>query len=696
MRMNTDVAVIERSGVTEETQFGIQFNAKMARILSKQIYSNVIQAPIREIICNAWDSHRAAGKLHVPIRVHLPNQMEPWFEVQDAGVGLSADQMRVLYTQYGASTKADSNDDIGGLGLGCKAPFAYTDAFTVTSVHDGVRRSYSLFKNEQGIPAMVFMGEAACADSNGVTVRVPVKSQDFDRFRTETQQVLRWFDTPMEVTGNALYKRPEPKVVDLVRGEHWYLIESDYYDRTTSVAVMGNVAYPIQSEQVAKRYHGLLGRGAYVQVVMHFQIGELDISPTREELSYDPITIKVLEQRLEQVLRECMAHIQKTIQACDTEWQARCAWKKWLQGGSQSLAGVLVGSGLSLMWRGVKDISKTTVHLSDMPGITKDNPAGRLLDLTSTQRGRAVTHLDVMEHTQFVDGDCADASARVRKAFAHKHGRVFLIQGNAEQREAIWRHLGTPTLIKASSLDRVERKTMKFKGNAFRSSSTWRRRTRSDWWDSESELTLDQGGFYVTQVHYQAQTMEGDLVPLSQMMSAAQNLGLLDTKTTVWGLNKTNTKLVQADSKWIRFDTWFREQVMKLITDSTMQNSMAHMKELRQITDALHLDTKTVASLMAKHWMSESTDLGVLAQEFIQAAQHVKQDEQKLYHMQQAASLLGVPLVNNRVSKLGEVYARCITQYPLMRFLKHVSDPMTWSQITQYARAMWCMANATS
>lgn len=696
MRMNTDVAVIERSGVTEETQFGIQFNAKMARILSKQIYSNVIQAPIREIICNAWDSHRAANKLSTPIRVHLPNQMEPWFEVQDSGVGLSADAMKVLYTQYGASTKADSNDDIGGLGLGCKAPFAYTDAFTVTSVHDGVRRSYSLFKNEQGIPAMVFMGEAPCADSNGVTVRVPVKNQDFDRFRSEAQQVLRWFDTPMEVTGNSQYKKPEFKVLDLIRGEHWYLVEADYYNRSSSMAVMGNVAYPIQADQIARRYHGLI-TAHYTRIIMHFQIGELDISPTREELSYDPMTIKVLEQRLEQVLRECVAHVQDKLQTCDTEWAARCAWHNLTRtSGLQSLAGVLTSAGLNLMWRGKKDVGQTTIGWDNMPGVDKNNPSARILDLTHTQRGHAVNYVEASDRAQFVDADCADAGPRVRKHFENKNKKVYLIKGTPEQRVAMWQYLGQPPLVKASDLERVERKTMKFKGNKFKNYSGWGRRSRSDNWDSESELTLDQGGFYVTQVHWQGQTMEGALVPLTHMVNLAQKMGILDAKTPVWGLNKTNTKLVQANKKWTQFDTWFREQVSAQLSDKNILLNVAHMKEIHQITDALNLNMKDLVLLMTKHWSSEKTELGMLAKEFINAAQHVKKDEDKIGGLQQAATLLGLhmPMIT-KPSDLGKIYAQCMTQYPLMRWLKHMKDTTIWNQVTEYVRAMHMMNQQT-
>ena len=97
--------VIERDGIGSDGAFQIQFNAKMARILSDGLYSNKIQAIIRELSCNAIDSHVEAGCVDKPIEVHLPTVFEPWFYVRDFGVGLDHQQVLNIYTVYGASTK---------------------------------------------------------------------------------------------------------------------------------------------------------------------------------------------------------------------------------------------------------------------------------------------------------------------------------------------------------------------------------------------------------------------------------------------------------------------------------------------------------------------------------------------------------------------------------------------------------------
>ncbi len=125
------------SNVGEIGEFRIRNSAKAFNILSSGLYANKVRAIIRELSCNAVDSHVAAGKADVPFDVHLPNAIEPWFSIRDYGTGLSHDQVTNIYTTYFESTKTGSNDFIGALGLGSKSPFSYNDIFTVTNVKDG-------------------------------------------------------------------------------------------------------------------------------------------------------------------------------------------------------------------------------------------------------------------------------------------------------------------------------------------------------------------------------------------------------------------------------------------------------------------------------------------------------------------------------------------------------------------------------
>jgi len=159
------------SNVGEVGEFRIRNSAKAFNILSSGLYANKIRAIIRELSCNAYDSHVAAGCAERPFEVHLPTSLEPWFSVRDYGVGLSHQQVVNIYTTYFESTKTGSNDFVGALGLGSKSPFSYTENFGVTAVQNGHMGVYTAFINEQGVPSIALMTESATDEPNGVEVQ---------------------------------------------------------------------------------------------------------------------------------------------------------------------------------------------------------------------------------------------------------------------------------------------------------------------------------------------------------------------------------------------------------------------------------------------------------------------------------------------------------------------------------------------
>ena len=156
------------SNVGEIGEFRIRNSAKAFSILSSGLYANKVKAIIRELSCNAVDSHIAAGKQTTPFDVHLPNQLEPWFAIRDYGTGLTHDQVSNIYTTYFESTKTNSNEFIGALGLGSKSPFSYTDNFTVTAIKDGVKGIYSAFINDSCVPSIAKMMAETTDEPAGV------------------------------------------------------------------------------------------------------------------------------------------------------------------------------------------------------------------------------------------------------------------------------------------------------------------------------------------------------------------------------------------------------------------------------------------------------------------------------------------------------------------------------------------------
>lgn len=304
------------SNVGEIGEFRIRNSAKAFNILSSGLYANKIKAIVRELSCNAVDSHVAAGKADTPFDVHLPNQLEPWFSIRDYGTGLNHDQVTNIYTTYFESTKTASNEFIGALGLGSKSPFSYTDNFTVTAIKDGIKGIYSAFINEQGVPSIAKMATEETDEPSGVEVKFSVNDRwDFDKFAQEAGSVYKWFKLRPIVTGNNYFEIREltHETENIIPGVHH---TGGYH----SNAVMGNIAYPIDvpnPETNLGNLHRLLRCG----LTMEFGIGELDFQASREGLSYIPQTIESIKRKLEALNAQLAVYIADEANKLDNLWE---------------------------------------------------------------------------------------------------------------------------------------------------------------------------------------------------------------------------------------------------------------------------------------------------------------------------------------------------------------------------------------
>jgi hypothetical protein len=318
MILNTapqDQAVL--SNVGEIGGFKIKASAKAFSILSSGLYANKIRAIIRELSCNAVDSHAAAGKREIPFDVHLPNTLEPYFSIRDYGTGLSAEQVTQIYTTYFESTKTASNDFIGALGLGSKSPFSYTDNFTVTAIQGGRKGIYTAFINGDGVPSIALMLQEDTDEPTGVEVKFSVNERyDFDKFRQEARIVYKHFALRPVISGNQEFHfvDAEYESRDIVPGVH------SFKDRSGSAAIMGNIAYPIDIPNADGSIPPELKQMLACGLEMHFGIGELDFQASREGLSYIPETVAAIKRKLEAVNAALTVVIAKEADAIENLW----------------------------------------------------------------------------------------------------------------------------------------------------------------------------------------------------------------------------------------------------------------------------------------------------------------------------------------------------------------------------------------
>lgn len=294
---------VERIGGGESQKFSIKVSRKSFQILS-DLYSDKPLAVVRELGCNAFDSHTSAGKASVPISIHLPNSLEPHLEIRDFGTGISPEDVFSIYSTYFESTKTTSNDVVGCLGLGSKAGFCYSSSFTITIRYNGVKRLYLAYFDEGGAPTITLASEEPNDEGNGVAIQIPVKKEDCEKFRQAAMTAFKWFPVKPTITGAKIdWKELEKKVV--LEGKGWRILDSSkdsWRSSKESYAVMGGVNYLIDENKVSQDVRMILSN-----LVVEFPIGDLDFTPSRESLSYDDRTVAKMNERLTVVKSEIAA-----------------------------------------------------------------------------------------------------------------------------------------------------------------------------------------------------------------------------------------------------------------------------------------------------------------------------------------------------------------------------------------------------
>lgn len=299
------------------TDFKIKASAKAFKILSNNLYRDKPLAICRELICNAIDSHTAAGKADIPVEVTVPSSLNPNLIVEDFGLGLSREEVEQIYTTYFESTKADSNELVGGLGLGSKSPFAYTQSFSVIARKDGIENTFVAFIGANGMPQISCLNTTNTDKCNGVRVEVPVAQGDADVFRNALQK-LQWFEVMPIIHGWGEPIMNQNPAYDKLQTNGFAFVVTNGYVNIV-YAVMGNVAYPVDPYQVANLRKELLTLSEYSvnsKLFIRFDIGELDITPGREDLSYDIDTQRAILSAVERV-RETILDTVAKISASD-------------------------------------------------------------------------------------------------------------------------------------------------------------------------------------------------------------------------------------------------------------------------------------------------------------------------------------------------------------------------------------------
>lgn len=498
MRFQSGHAEVLAEGFQQSATFSIAASGKAFKGLLDGIYSRKIEAAIRELATNAFDSHKAASSI-APFEVHLPTMLEPTFYIRDFGTGMSHEFMMTRFAVMFDSTKDGLNetdkglitpdDQVGMLGLGRMSFFAYTDNCTTTVWQDGEARHYTVFMGPDGVPQVAHAGTVPSDEPTGVKVEFAVRDKDYKEFNRAAVRVFKGF--PVMPTGLPAAAQEELRVEPTEVGTFWRAYPKGYLDGSVFWARQGCVLYPVDlleidqravevsesyydddlgwttrpMKQLSERYQDFAKVDAVF--VIDFPIGGLEFDLGRERLSYNDRTVISLRQRWNEMLNDLGSKLDEVFEGAKTEWEYMC------RAGSDKLID------LGLMFKRTPQYERALDHANLVRSLMapKRSERGAIYPLFSAFHINAKGKHQIiyaLDQTGMFDKDKLPGD--LDNAFViHRDKKVSYFNSRAgllmEQRGAKWaftvedremskkllKRLGNPVVIKASELPELPR-----------------------------------------------------------------------------------------------------------------------------------------------------------------------------------------------------------------------------------------------
>ena len=320
----------------DSTSMGVIADGRMFSLLLNNLYSMPERAVIRELSTNALDAHVKAGNLDKPYIIQLPTKFNPTLIIRDYGTGLDEKEINLYLNTLFSSDKNNSNDLVGGFGLGAKSPFAITPSYTIESFKDGFKYSALWYKKEDGTPVLIVTNKEVTDEENGIKFIINVDNKYIDNIRSAIKDELFHFPLKPKIVTNIedLSTEVDPKEffpVESFKNDKVTVYQTSNFNfRNQFYVSIGGVCYRLNTATTKAEYFNRLSpqdlssKAAFVQfdfttyilnlnvmgyssnynkiVVLDMPIGSLTLPMSRESIedtveNYQKINEIFLEQQ---------------------------------------------------------------------------------------------------------------------------------------------------------------------------------------------------------------------------------------------------------------------------------------------------------------------------------------------------------------------------------------------------------------
>lgn len=206
------------------------------------LYSNPVMAAFREYCANASDAHKDSGQKK-PFEVTFPYRFEGMqnLHIRDYGNGMTEEQITKIYSQYGATTKANNNAQVGGFGLGSKSGLAVSNHLYVNTIANGILIRAKVLKNADNESVIRILSREKSKAPSGTEIILPLTSAQLTELSAKAEE---------ELVG---YKPSQVKL----NGEE---ITNSVYDKTLYIPITvgtNTIAYIKRNDMQTQNVYGL-------------------------------------------------------------------------------------------------------------------------------------------------------------------------------------------------------------------------------------------------------------------------------------------------------------------------------------------------------------------------------------------------------------------------------------------------------
>jgi hypothetical protein len=615
MKVAEENVLFHTSGVSGKFDYEVASTAKMMNMLSNSLYKDKIAAVLRELGTNARDSHIMAGQTR-PFDVILPTRGKLELRIRDYGTGMTPEKLEKMYRIYGASDKTESNDFNGCMGIGSKAPFSYSTAFTSISYFDGKKYTYINAKDERGIPSLNRLNVEDTTEPNGLEIVVAVKSADVDEFITKAKRIYRPF--PVAERPNIMQngvKIPVDNHEYKMEGNGWAFRGTGdrWSNNSNSFIVMGCVEYPIDIQHFVRQITNndstpewYAGRaksagGAdtdYSKMIrmglnLFCNIGDVEMDISREGLQYTKATVEKIKQMLDVALVEIRAEISQRFINCKTLWDARMLYRDLYHGSLRSLQEVIEMT--KPEWKGQQIGDRVIINDANCKGAELVCFTGRGND--RAYKNANVYDIEPAENVKFIENDVDKGSHAgcTRLCNQANTGKVYLCTFDSPAtKQKFIDILGIdPNMITlASALPKPPKQTRGPVEKVFKyQAATGRNYANRNYWVS-ADVDIEDGGFYVEISAWRpmvknaaGEMVEGASDSIATIVEAFKQLGIKMPTSEIIGVKTIGVKKFRKRTDiWTDFFDWAKIELDKHLTQSKISEDVALVNEVDSIS----------------------------------------------------------------------------------------------------------------